>query len=121
MLGLSFKPETDDIRESPAIDIAEALLSTGRFTLRLYDPKAMDNAKRALGEPANAVWCSSVRESVRDEDAVVIATEWVEFRSLNFTELKETLRQPVLFDLRNVYRHDDLAPYQFEYHGTGVC
>ena len=120
LLGLSFKPETDDIRESPAVEIARTLLSDSRFTVRMYDPKAMDNAKRALGEPANAVWCSSVRESVHGADAVVIATEWSEFSALDFGWLKETLTQPVLFDLRNVYRKSEADAAGLEYYGTGV-
>ena len=120
LLGLSFKPETDDIRESPAVEIARTLLSDSRFTVRMYDPKAMDNAKRALGEPANAVWCSSVQESVRGADAVVIATEWSEFSALDFGWLKETLTQPVLFDLRNVYRKSEADAAGLEYYGTGV-
>lgn len=120
LLGLSFKPETDDIRESPAVEIARTLLSDSRFTVRMYDPKAMDNAKRALGEPANAVWCSSVQESVHGADAVVIATEWSEFSALDFGWLKETLTQPVLFDLRNVYRKSEADAAGLEYYGTGV-
>ncbi len=120
LLGLSFKPETDDIRESPAVEIARTLLSDPRFTVRMYDPKAMANAKRALGEPANAVWCSSVQETVRGADAVVIATEWSEFSSLNFETLRTMVRRPILFDLRNVYRKEEMADSGFEYHGTGV-
>ena len=121
VLGLSFKPETDDIRESPAIDIAEALLSTGRFTLRLYDPKAMDNARQALGvSREGAVWCRSLTEAVRDVDAVVIPTEWTEFSSLDFERLKTMVRRPILFDLRNIYRKAEVEACGFEYHGTGV-
>ena len=120
LLGLSFKPETDDIRESPAVEIARTLLSEPRFTVRMYDPKAMDNAKRALGEPANAVWCSSVQETVRGADAVVIATEWSEFSSLNFETLRTMVCRPIFFDLRNVYRKAEVESSGFEYHGTGV-
>lgn len=120
LLGLSFKPETDDIRESPAVEIARTLLADKRFTVRAYDPKAMDNARRALGESANAVWCRSMKEAVQGADAVVIATEWSEFSSLDFAWLRNTLRQPVLFDLRNVYRKGDVEEAGMEYYGTGV-
>lgn len=73
LLGLSFKPETDDIRESPAVEIAGALLADGRYTVRMYDPKALENARRQLGGQANAVWCGSKKEALDNADAVVIA------------------------------------------------
>ena len=121
LLGLSFKPETDDIRESPAVEIARALLADGRYTLRMYDPKALDNAKLALGMPTNAVWCSSAQETTQGADALVIATEWAEFSALDFGEVRAALRQPVLFDLRNVYRKAEAEAAGLEYHGTGVA
>lgn len=122
VLGLSFKPETDDIRESPAVEIVTELLSTGRFTLRLYDPKAMENARRVLGENRpDLVWCASTGEAVRGVDGIIIPTEWPEFSALDFESLKDVIRQPVLFDLRNVYRRDDVERTGFEYHGTGIC
>lgn len=120
LLGLSFKPETDDIRESPAVEIAHTLLADPHYTVRMYDPKAMENAKQALGAQSNAVWCRSAQETMQDADALVIATEWAEFSALDFTELKQTLRQPVLFDLRNVYRKEEAEAVGLEYHGTGV-
>lgn len=120
LLGLSFKPETDDIRESPAVEIAHTLLADPRYTVRMYDPKAMENAKQVLGAQSNAVWCRSAQETMQDADALVIATEWAEFSALDFTELKQTLRQPVLFDLRNVYRKEEAEAVGLEYHGTGV-
>lgn len=120
LLGLSFKPETDDIRESPAVEIARTLLSDSRYTVRMYDPKAMENAKQVLGAPSNAVWCRSAQETMQDADALVIATEWAEFSALDFTELKQTLRQPVLFDLRNVYPQEYALATEIEYHGTGI-
>lgn len=120
LLGLSFKPETDDIRESPAITIAETLLADGRFTLRLYDPKAMDNARHALGDSANLVWCASVDEALKDADGIVIATEWPEFYSINFASAKNIVNSPVLFDLRNIHARSTVENNGFEYHGTGV-
>lgn len=120
LLGLSFKPETDDIRESPAVEIARTLLSEPRFTVRMYDPKAMDSTRAALGTPSNAVWCASAAETLPGADAIVIATEWSEFSSLDLSALKATLRQPILFDLRNVYRKADAGSAGLEYYGTGV-
>ncbi len=120
VLGLSFKPETDDIRESPALDVVRSLLETGKFILRLYDPKAMDNAKRVLGENPNIVWCASATEALREADAAAILTEWSEFRSFDLEILKTTLRQPVLFDFRNIYHKEEAETVGLEYHGTGI-
>ena len=86
----------------------------------MYDPKAMENTKRALGSPANAVWCGSTQTAMEGADAVVIATEWAEFSALDFDEVKAALRQPVLFDLRNVYHKAEAEAAGLEYHGTGV-
>lgn len=119
-LGLTFKPETDDIRESPAITIAKTLVESGRFVLRLYDPKGMANARKALGESPSLVWCSSVEETVAQVDGIVIATEWAEFSALEFNALKKVVKQPVLFDLRNVYSKKLVDLAGFEYIGTGV-
>lgn len=120
LLGLAFKPETDDVRESPAVEIAQTLLSDRKYTVRMYDPKAMERAGQVLDGFANAVWCRSAREAMTDADAVVIATEWNEFSALNFEELRTALRRPVLFDLRNIYRKDEVRSAGMEYYGTGV-
>lgn len=120
LLGLSFKPETDDIRESPAIDIARMLLSDGRYTVQMFDPRAMENSREALGDPANAVWCRSAREALVGADTVVIATEWPEFSALDLDGLKSVLRCSVMFDLRNIYHKDEVEAAGIEYHGTGV-
>lgn len=120
LLGLSFKPETDDIRESPAIDIARMLLSDGRYTVQMFDPRAMENSREALGDPANAVWCRSAQEALVGADTVVIATEWPEFSALDLDGLKSELRCSVMFDLRNIYHKDEVEAAGIEYHGTGV-
>ena len=117
-LGLAFKPETDDIRESPAIAIAQALMESGRFTLRLYDPKAMENARAKLGESERLVWCTSTMEALKSSDAIVIATEWSEFRSIDFRKIPQ---DTVLFDLRNIYFKDDVLAAGMKYYGTGIC
>lgn len=120
LLGLSFKPETDDIRESPAIDIARMLLSDGRYTVQMFDPRAMEKSREALGDPANAVWCRSAQEALVGADTVVIATEWPEFSALDLEGLKSVLRCSVMFDLRNIYHKDEVEAAGIEYHGTGV-
>lgn len=120
LLGLSFKPETDDIRESPAIDIARMLLSDGRYTVQMFDPRAMENSREALGDPANAIWCRSAQEALVGADTVVIATEWPEFSALDLDGLKSVLRCSVMFDLRNIYHKDEVEAAGIEYHGTGV-
>lgn len=122
VLGLSFKPETDDVRESPAIDIVESLLARDGYDLRVYDPKAMETAKRALGgNSEKVVWCASAKEAMQDVDAILIPTEWAEFSVLDFEEIGKTVRQKVLFDFRNIYRKREAEQAGFEYFGTGVC
>jgi len=121
VLGLSFKPETDDIRESPAISIVRMLMESGAFTLRLYDPKAMPAAKRELGADCpDLIWCSSAREAWEGTDAVLIPTEWGEFTALDFEMVGTQLRKKVLFDFRNIYRKEQLEKLGFEYYGTGI-
>lgn len=120
VLGLSFKPETDDVRESPAIDIVQTLLKTGVFTMRLYDPKAKETAKHELGAHDALTWCSSAMEAMEGVDAILIPTEWAEFCSIDFRNVASQVRQKVLFDFRNVYRREQVEVAGFEYHGTGV-
>lgn len=119
VLGLAFKPETDDVRESPAVEIARELLERG-FTLRLYDPKAMENAKAALGNSPSITWCANTKDAASGADAILIPTEWDEFRMLDFEALGEMMHQRVLFDLRDIYPRDAVEKAGFEYHGTGV-
>jgi len=121
VLGLSFKPETDDIRESPAIEIVRTLLENGDFDLQLYDPKAMETSKRALGEREELTWCANAKDAMEDVDAILIPTEWAEFTVLDFETIGVSMRQKVLFDFRNVYKKEQLHKIGFEYYGTGVC
>jgi len=86
----------------------------------IVTPKALENARRQLGGQANAVWCGSKKEALDNADAVVIATEWSEFASMDLAALGSSLRQPVLFDLRNVYRKSEAETAGLEYYGTGV-
>lgn len=120
VLGLSFKPETDDIRESPAVDIVKTLMEHGGFTLRLYDPKAMENAKRALADHPALVWCPSAMNAMEGVDAILLPTEWPEFNAWDFEELGRHVRGKVFFDFRNVYQKPLVKAAGFEYYGFGV-
>ena len=115
LLGLSFKPNTDDVRDSTSIFIAEILANEGAL-IKAYDPKAMKNAKIVL---PNINYSESVLESCIDADAIVIATEWNEFRALNFNLLKNKMKDHIIFDLRNIYNKDELKKLEFVYYGIG--
>jgi len=115
ILGLSFKPNTDDVRDSISIKIAHMLIKNGA-QVRCFDPKAMIEAKKILPE---VVYCNSIKEVCKDADGLIIATEWNEFRALDFKVLKETMRCPIIFDLRNIYNKEELVNLNFEYHGIG--
>jgi UDPglucose 6-dehydrogenase len=111
LLGLAFKPNTDDIRESPAIRIAQELREKGA-TVRGYDPVAMDRVRATEPE---IVLCDDPYETARDADAVLLCTEWNEFRDLNMERLKELLRQAVLVDCRNIYDRERMEALGFRY------
>ncbi len=114
-MGLSFKPNTDDIRDSTSIMIAESLHKEGAV-IKAYDPQAMENAKEVL---PNIHYSDSVNESCIGVHAIIIATEWNEFRALNFKLLKEQMKDYIIFDLRNIYNKDELTNLGFVYHGIG--
>jgi UDPglucose 6-dehydrogenase len=116
--GLAFKPNTDDMREAPSLVIVAELLAAGAM-VRGYDPVAMHEAQRMLGERPGLQLCASAYEAVRGADALVIATEWQEFRSPDFDRLKAELKQPRIFDGRNLYDPALLARLQIEYHAIG--
>ncbi|MGH9380290.1 MAG: UDP-glucose dehydrogenase family protein [Thermoanaerobaculia bacterium] len=115
LLGLSFKPETDDIRESPALDIARQLLERGA-TVQAFDPAAMGEARREL--PA-LDYRQNAYDAARGADGVVIATEWNVFRKLELERLKALLRRPLIVDLRNVYEPQKMVEAGFEYESIG--
>ena len=114
-LGLSFKPNTSDTRESPAIRIIQGLLERGA-RVRAYDPAAMEEARRVLPGISLA---EDVYDAARGCDALVIATEWNQFRSLDWERIKKELRRPVVVDLRNVYEPDQMRGLGIEYTGVG--
>jgi UDPglucose 6-dehydrogenase len=111
ILGLSFKPETDDMREAPAVDIIQALLERGAH-IRAYDPQAMPHAVKLL---PSIVPCKDAYEACEDADALVIITEWNQFRMLDLRRAKELLRHPVVVDLRNIYEPASMRAAGFRY------
>jgi len=111
LLGLSFKPETDDLRDAPAIDIARELLDRGAV-VRAFDPVAMPGAARVLPE---VQLCKNAYASCEGADAMVLATEWNQFRMLDLERLRSVLRQPVVVDLRNVYEPGPMREAGFHY------
>ena len=115
LLGLSFKPETDDIREAPAIDLATALQAHGA-SVRAFDPQAMGPASAALPD---VVMCKDAYEACRDADSLVIVTEWNQFRMLDLDKVRDLLREPILFDLRNIYDPHVVASAGFHYVSVG--
>jgi len=116
VLGLAFKGDTDDMRESPAIPIVEGLVERGA-TVRAFDPAAMETARDHM--PAGVEYCSDAYEAARDADGVVIATEWNQFRALELDRLRALLRRPLLVDLRNLYQPDRVAAAGFRYVSVG--
>ncbi|OIO11902.1 MAG: UDP-glucose 6-dehydrogenase [Flavobacteriaceae bacterium CG1_02_35_72] len=118
--GLSFKPGTDDMREAPAIYVVKELLKRGA-TIRAYDPKAMDEAKHFYLKGLNGIsYCDSKEATLTNADALILLTEWKEFRSPDFNALKMQLKQPIIFDGRNQYHSFDLLKQGFEYYQIGV-
>ena len=117
--GLAFKPETDDMREAPAIEIITALTDAGA-KVKAYDPKAMDIAREVYLKGNNQVkYCDGKYDVLKEADALLLITEWKEFRSPDFSEIKKLLKEPVIFDGRNQYEADFLEKYGIEYHQIG--
>lgn len=115
ILGLSFKPETDDMRESPAIEIINALISKGA-SVKAYDPVAMEEAKHVLPE---IEYAGNEYDAIEGADAMVIITEWNQFRALDMDKVKSLLKAPKIADLRNIYEPADMREMGFEYVGVG--
>ncbi len=115
MLGLTFKPNTDDMRESPSLDIIPALQAAGA-AIHAYDPKGVEEAKKLLSD---VTYCDDAYSTMKDADVIVIVTEWNEFRALDFDRVKSLVKAPVIVDLRNVYARGDLESLGFQYTGIG--
>ena len=116
ILGLAFKPETDDMRDSPSIDIVRELADAGA-RIKAYDPKAMDEARHMLPKDVN--YCDSASDCVADADAVVIVTEWNEFRALTAAQFIAGMRGHVLVDLRNIYDAEQMRDAGLAYSSIG--
>ncbi|NOT49571.1 MAG: UDP-glucose/GDP-mannose dehydrogenase family protein [Acidobacteria bacterium] len=115
MLGLSFKPETDDMRESPAIDIIKSIIAKGG-TVKAFDPVSMDEAKHFVD---GIEYASDEYDAIDGADVLVIVTEWNQFRALDMERVKRLLKAPKIADLRNVYEPGDMRDLGFEYVGVG--
>ena len=115
VLGLTFKPNTDDMRESPSLDIVPALRAAGA-KVRAHDPEGMDEAKKLL---SGIEFCAGPYEAMQGADALVIVTEWNAFRSLDLARMKAALKAPVVVDLRNVYNPREMAAAGFRYSSIG--
>lgn len=114
--GLSFKPGTDDIREAPALNIIEVLLSEGA-TIAAFDPEAMKNVQQQLGD--KIIYAESQYEALKDADALIIATEWNEFRTPDFTKIAAKLKNKVIFDGRNLFDLEAIRSLGFHYESVG--
>ena len=114
--GIAFKPETDDIRQAPAITLIEKLLDAGA-RVHAFDPVAMDNAKLVFGSKVN--FCPGNYQCLEGADCLVIATEWNEFRSPNFLKMRQLMKNPVIFDGRNLYPTDKMQDLGFDYYSIG--
>jgi UDPglucose 6-dehydrogenase len=115
ILGLTFKPNTDDTRESPAIALITALQDMGA-NVRSYDPAGMEQARQQLPD---VTYCESAYAAAEGADALVIATEWEQFRALDLKRLKRLMVRPLIVDLRNIYRADEMKRAKFRYVGVG--
>lgn len=115
VLGLTFKPNTDDMRDAPSLTVIPELQRLGA-TIKAYDPVGMDHAKGML---SNVDFCSSSTETVTGCDAIVILTEWNEFRALDLKYLKTIVKSPILVDLRNIYKPDEVIAAGFDYVSVG--
>jgi UDPglucose 6-dehydrogenase len=115
ILGLAFKPNTDDMRDAPSLDIVAKLQDSGA-TVRAYDPEAMGEARNLMKD---VVWCKDPYDAVAGADAMVIVTEWNAFRALDLTRIKGLMKSPVMIDLRNIYHPEDAAAVGFRYSSIG--
>ncbi|MWC30421.1 UDP-glucose dehydrogenase family protein [Paenibacillus sp. MMS18-CY102] len=115
--GLAFKPETDDVRDAPAMEIIQALLDRGAL-VKAYDPIATANFSRTLAHP-NLEYCASKEEAACGADALCLLTEWKEFAEIPLPELERLLRKPILIDGRNVFREEELSQTSFIYYSVG--
>lgn len=115
ILGLAFKPNTDDMREAPSIEVIHLLASEGA-RIKAYDPVAMEVAKRIMSD---IIYCSDPYQVAEGSDALIVVTEWNEFQHLDMVRIKGLMRQPVLIDGRNIYDPQKVGELGFIYRGVG--
>ncbi len=118
LLGLSFKPETDDMRDSSAIVIIEDLLRAGVEEIKAFDPQAMENAKKIFKD--KITYCADEYETAKDVDVLAIVTEWNQFRNLDLQKIKSLMKGNAFCDLRNIYKPDEVKEAGFIYEGVGI-
>ena len=117
VLGITFKPNTDDMRESPSLVIVPELLKIAK-NINVYDPIGMNNAKN-MSEFKGVRWKENTFSCIENTDAIVIITEWNEFRALDLNKVKECLNEPIIIDLRNIYKHDSMKEAGIKYISVG--
>ena len=114
--GLAFKPETDDMREAPAAVMIDKLAAAG-CTVKVYDPIAMDECRRRIGD--KIIYCKDMYDAAMDADVLMLVTEWKEFRMPDWRTLREIMKQPLIFDGRNIYDREELWANGFGYYCIG--
>ena len=114
--GLAFKPETDDMREAPSLILIEQLLAAGA-TVTAYDPVAMDECRRRIGDSIS--YASEMYDALKDADAMIVVTEWQEFKVPKFTYIERALKEKVIFDGRNIYSPEQMREFGYVYYGIG--
>ena len=115
LLGISFKPNTDDVRESPGIKLARDLSKT-KAKIKIFDPQAMENAKKEL--PKSIEFCKDEYEALKNTSLLIIVTEWNQFKNLDLSKIKKIMKKPVILDLRNIYSKE-ISKLGFKYHSIG--
>ncbi len=116
VLGVTFKPNTDDMRDSPSLDLIPELVKEGAV-VNVYDPEGMENAKQVIND---VHWCDNAYDALTGCEVGIILTEWNEFRALDLDRVKGVMKVPLIVDLRNIYEMDEMSTAGFEYHCLGV-
>ena len=115
ILGLTFKPNTDDMRDSPSLELLPSLVADGA-EVRVFDPKGMDEAKALMD---GVLWAEDIYDAIRGSEMVIILTEWNEFRALDLKRVKKEMLKPIMLDLRNIYDPNEMANAGFQYYSIG--
>jgi len=114
--GLAFKPDTDDIRSAPSMEIIKRLIKE-KAKVRVFDPKAMDKVKTEIGE--EITYCEDIYDAAREADCVILMTEWNEFKEIDWHKVKQVMKNPAVLDGRNIYDPEKLRQLGFKYTGIG--